>query len=48
MDRVDADIEQLQHPAASEDLPAIDEALKELTREKPAVGKLVELKFFEL
>ena len=46
LDRQDADVERLLHPVAPEIVLAIHEALHKLTQEKPAVAKLVELRYF--
>ena len=44
--RVNADVDRLEEPAASEQVLAIDEALCKLALDQPLIAKLVELKFF--
>jgi RNA polymerase sigma factor (TIGR02999 family) len=44
--RTKADFERMSAPETSEEVLAIDEALAKLSRQKPAVAKLVELRYF--
>jgi RNA polymerase sigma factor (TIGR02999 family) len=44
--RTKADFERMSAPETSEEVLAIDEALAKLSHQKPAVAKLVELRYF--
>jgi len=44
--RCDVNLDRLNHPEATDEVLAVDEALRKLAREKPPVAKLVELRYF--
>ena len=44
--RHEADLNRVSQPEIDDEVLAIDEALRKLAREKPAVAKLVELRYF--